>query len=61
MCELPFPFSKKIGDPLTDRNARTGELTPPGRYFLASSYRLFDAERLIIGLEYLTTKIEGHF
>ena len=32
----PRAFLKKIGSPPTPRNARTGELTPPGMYLQAS-------------------------
>src|SRR5271163_4283728 len=42
----PAAFLKKIGSPPTLRNARTGELTPPGMYLQASSYRL-DTTRLL--------------
>ena len=33
----PFPLSKNKGFPPTDLNARTGEFTPPGKYFFAST------------------------
>src|SRR5580658_9328836 len=36
----PAARLKKMGSPPTLRNARTGELTPPGIYLQASSYRL---------------------
>src|SRR5271169_6867032 len=36
----PAAFLKKMGSPPTPRNARTGELTPPGMYLQASWNRL---------------------
>ena len=43
----PFPSRINSGGPDTDLNARTGELTPPGKYFLASSNRAADVLRLM--------------
>src|SRR5260370_20726546 len=40
MISEPAAFLKKMGSPPTLRNARTGELTPPGMYLQASWYRL---------------------
>ena len=34
MCD-PFPLAINKGVPPTERNARTGELTPPGKYSFA--------------------------
>src|SRR6266550_2276449 len=38
----PLAFSTKNGWPPTARNARTGELTPPGMYFNASANNASD-------------------
>src|SRR5439155_16701355 len=38
----PLAFSTKNGCPPTARNARTGELTPPGMYFNASANKAAD-------------------
>ena len=38
----PFPFSMKRGVPPTERNALTGEFTPPGKYFFALWNRMAD-------------------
>src|SRR5579884_3921217 len=43
----PSPQAIKIGSPPTARNARTGELTPPGISFCAFSNRAFDLGRFM--------------
>src|SRR6267378_3785851 len=40
MTAEPAAFLRKMGSPPTLRNARTGELTPPGMYLQASWYKL---------------------
>src|SRR5437870_10943051 len=45
----PSPRATKKGSPPTLRNARTGELTPPGMRFLASAKSL--DEREVIGTQ----------
>src|SRR6266511_366945 len=44
----PLALWTKIGCPPTARNARTGELTPPGMYFSASAKRASDLAREIM-------------
>src|ERR1043166_1548125 len=43
MCE-PLPRAIKTGSPPTERNALTGEFTPPGMSFCALSNRALDFE-----------------
>src|SRR6185437_2268602 len=65
----PFARFTKNGCPPTARNARTGEFTPPGMYFSASSKSSFDFEcisDLAVSLSNRNTppdaeRLAGHF
>src|SRR5208283_6249624 len=50
MC-APLARFTKNGCPPTARNARTGELTPPGMYFNASAKSFSDLARTKLSLE----------
>src|SRR5580692_7468448 len=60
----PAAFLKNIGSPPTPRKARTGELTPPGMYLQASSYRLNSFSRDVartLNSEGVRRQAEPHF